>query len=168
MRSSKTNLSVIDNTGARIQPRIIIGDNAGYKSGDILDANAMMNEVTKEMPDVDDMQEQIDALEEKVEALDDVGIVIVDLVGGISSSEQVGLTASDYDYVISVLKSGKMVFGHIDSVVESHGSSTTFNGSIGGGIVYLNYESSAPVLYYIGSYYQTQQGVLSTKIARIG
>ena len=43
MRVNKTNLSVIDNTGARIQPRIVIGDSAGYKSGDILDANAMMN-----------------------------------------------------------------------------------------------------------------------------
>lgn len=45
MRVNKTNLSVIDNTGARIQPRIIIGDNAGYKSGDILDANAVTAEI---------------------------------------------------------------------------------------------------------------------------
>ena len=121
------------------------------------------------MPDVDDMQEQIDALEEKVEALDDVGIVIVDLVSGTGSIEQVGLTASDYDYTISMLKSGKVVFGHIDNVVESHGSSTTISGSIGGGMIYLNYdESSTPILYYIGSNWIPQQGVSSTKIARIG
>lgn len=67
MRTSKTNLSVIDNTGARVQPRIVVGENAGagYKSGDILDANAVINEI----PDVDNIVDTIHQLEQTVTAL---------------------------------------------------------------------------------------------------
>lgn len=39
----KTNISVRDNLGARITADMIVGkDNNGYRSGDILDANAVV------------------------------------------------------------------------------------------------------------------------------
>jgi hypothetical protein len=41
MRKSKlNNMSVLDNTGQRIIPNLIVGEPNGYSSGDILDANA--------------------------------------------------------------------------------------------------------------------------------
>lgn len=41
---SKTNISVLDNRGIRVNPSVIIGNTGnGYVSGDILDANAVYN-----------------------------------------------------------------------------------------------------------------------------
>lgn len=43
MKKSKLlNTSILDNTRARIQPSLIVGESNGYKSGDILDANAVV------------------------------------------------------------------------------------------------------------------------------
>lgn len=52
MKFNKTNLSVVDNAGVRVQPRIVIGDQGDYRSGDILDANAVQN-IVKTDGDVD-------------------------------------------------------------------------------------------------------------------
>lgn len=54
MRKSKlTNVSVLDNTGARIVPSMVIGESAGYASGDILDANATNELVQSKIQEVD-------------------------------------------------------------------------------------------------------------------
>ena len=48
MKKSKLlNTSILDNTRARIQPNLIVGESNGYKSGDILDANAVVELVKK-------------------------------------------------------------------------------------------------------------------------
>ena len=48
MKKSKLlNTSILDNTRARIQPSLIVGESNGYKSGDILDANAVVELVKK-------------------------------------------------------------------------------------------------------------------------
>ena len=46
MRKSKIyNTSIIDNTGARTAPVIIVGEYNGFKSGEILDANALVQAI---------------------------------------------------------------------------------------------------------------------------
>ena len=41
MKKSKLlNTSIVDNTGARMQPSVYVGEGTAFKSGDILDANA--------------------------------------------------------------------------------------------------------------------------------
>lgn len=48
MKKSKLlNTSILDNTRVRIQPNLIVGESNGYKSGDILDANAVVELVKK-------------------------------------------------------------------------------------------------------------------------
>lgn len=48
MKKSKLlNTSILDNTRVRIQPSLIVGESNGYKSGDILDANAVVELVKK-------------------------------------------------------------------------------------------------------------------------
>lgn len=74
MNKTKTNISVRDNTGARVEASVIVGNAAGYVSGDILDANATANlidEATKGIPE--DIAEAIEELSEQVEGIyDDV------------------------------------------------------------------------------------------------
>ena len=42
MKKSKTNISVVNNVGIRRNADVHIGDNGPYPSGDILDANAIL------------------------------------------------------------------------------------------------------------------------------
>lgn len=74
MRTSKTNLSVIDNTGTRVQPRIVVGEGGDYKSGDILDANAVVKEVQKNVDKINktDTNAALDKVEEFSTFLADV------------------------------------------------------------------------------------------------
>lgn len=67
-------LSVIDNTGQRIVPRLIIGDGTDYPSGDILDANAVLSIASGSGTTVDtsELEGRVDTLENKVYAQEDV------------------------------------------------------------------------------------------------
>ena len=69
---TKTNISVRDNTGARVEASVIVGNAAGYVSGDILDANAtanLINEATEGISE--DIGELIEQLGEQVEDIAD-------------------------------------------------------------------------------------------------
>lgn len=46
---SKTNISIKDLRGVRVTPSIELGNNVGYSSGDLLDANATLELVTKKI-----------------------------------------------------------------------------------------------------------------------
>lgn len=64
---SKTNISVLDNRGIRVNPSVIIGNTGnGYVSGDILDANAVYD-VIKGGDDED--QSDINTLSQNVTSL---------------------------------------------------------------------------------------------------
>ena len=41
IKSKLQNTTILDNTGTRVQPNVIVGEYNGYASGDILDANAV-------------------------------------------------------------------------------------------------------------------------------
>lgn len=43
----KTNISVQDNRGIRVRSNMILGNEAGFSSGDILDANAVVELIKK-------------------------------------------------------------------------------------------------------------------------
>lgn len=68
---TKTNISVLDNTGARTNASIIVGDYNGYTSGDILDANSTAKLVDDRIEDVIGVApETFDSLGEIVEELE--------------------------------------------------------------------------------------------------
>lgn len=121
MRTSKTNLSVIDNTGARVQPRIVVGESAdaGYKSGDILDANAVINE----MPDVDGMYESIDNHEERITALENGGDSCVFDVNRVKNSKDEYIyklvNFLDRQIIRNRLKNGQPAIGRVDFGVSA-------------------------------------------------
>lgn len=116
MRTSKTNLSVIDNTGTRVQPRIVVGESTdtGYKSGDILDANAVINE----MPDVDGLYESIDNHEERITALENGDDSRVFDVKRQTTTEDEYIfklvSVLDRETIRNLLKSGKPAIGCVD------------------------------------------------------
>lgn len=81
MSKTKTNISVKDNTGARVEASVIVGPAAGYVSGDILDANAtanLINEVAGDIPEdiaelIEDLSTQVESIYDDVEtAKDDI------------------------------------------------------------------------------------------------
>lgn len=68
MNKNKTNLSVVNAAGIRINSNIIVGDQGSFSSGDILDANAvekMVNDSTGNMSS--NVQDQIDTLQNSVQ-----------------------------------------------------------------------------------------------------
>lgn len=70
---SKTNLSILNNTGVRINPSIIVGESNGYVSGDILDANAVKELVggSTSKNDFEDLQTQVDNISDSVDNISD-------------------------------------------------------------------------------------------------
>lgn len=63
------NTSVVDNTGARIQPSVVIGEYNGHVSGDILDANATSSLIDEKIEGIDiealsTLQEDVDNIKE--------------------------------------------------------------------------------------------------------
>ena len=109
MRTSKTNLSVIDNTGTRVQPRIVVGEGGDYKSGDILDANAVM----QEMPDVDGISETLDNYDERITALENSGSPSVVNILGNGTTISYSITPEDKSKVITSIRNGIPVIGRI-------------------------------------------------------
>lgn len=65
MNKNKTNLSVVNAAGIRVNSNIIVGDQGSYSSGDILDANAVEQVVTTKVDAVvGNAIEALDTLEE--------------------------------------------------------------------------------------------------------
>lgn len=56
---SKTNISVVSNTGTRRKAEVIIGDNGKYPSGDILDANAVQQTIKETAGDLDRKEDKM-------------------------------------------------------------------------------------------------------------
>lgn len=66
MNKNKTNLSVINNAGIRINPNIIVGESGSHSSGDILDANATEELIQNAIPQ-DNVSDKIHELQTSVE-----------------------------------------------------------------------------------------------------
>lgn len=84
MNKNKTNLSVVNAAGIRINPNIIVGDQGSFSSGDILDGNATEELVVQKIDDIVDgasdalntLKEIGDAIPTKVSQLNnDVGYI---------------------------------------------------------------------------------------------
>lgn len=61
-KSELLGTSVRGNTGQHVKPNVIIGDYAGYSTGDILDANAtlnLINTIHLEYPSIDEFDKQL-------------------------------------------------------------------------------------------------------------
>lgn len=80
MSKTKTNISVKDNTGARVEASVIVGNASGYVSGDILDANATSDLISGAVDDIADqfdtiigqLDDSIDAVSGRVTTIEDV------------------------------------------------------------------------------------------------
>lgn len=71
MKKSKTNISVVNNVGIRRNADVHIGDNGPYPSGDILDANAVKEDIDKAVASViNAAPEALDTLKEIADLTD--------------------------------------------------------------------------------------------------
>lgn len=71
MKKSKTNISVVNNVGIRRNADVHIGGNGPYPSGDILDANAVKQDIDKAVASViDSAPEALDTLKEIADLAD--------------------------------------------------------------------------------------------------
>lgn len=97
MKKSKLqNVSVVDNTGIRVQPSMLIGDYAGYASGDILDANATSQLISNKIQnsgsnqtsgdienDIEELQQGLDTFRDRIDG------TILKLRGDIGTLENI-------------------------------------------------------------------------------
>lgn len=70
MNKNKTNLSVVNAAGIRINPNIIVGDQGSFSSGDILDANATEELVVQKLDDI------VDGASDALNTLNEIGNAI--------------------------------------------------------------------------------------------
>lgn len=74
---SKTNISVLDNRGIRVNPSVIIGNTGnGYVSGDILDANAVYDVIKggddEDQSDINTLSQDVTSLQNTVSGIQGV------------------------------------------------------------------------------------------------
>lgn len=83
---SKTNISVLDNRGIRVNPSVIIGNTGnGYVSGDILDANAVYDVIKggddEDQSDINTLSQDLSGTKQDVTALQNAVSGIQGVIG---------------------------------------------------------------------------------------
>lgn len=102
MSKTKTNISVKDNTGARVEASVIVGNASGYVSGDILDANATANLINEAVDNIDEAFDgAIGELDRAVEILGGQVATIEDVLN--LDQEQVTTAIDTFQEIVAFL-----------------------------------------------------------------